>query len=242
MYPHFYSSTKPYSSSLQPKKPVKKSSATQKKKQPMLDQYKPVLYTSLQTSSFSESASSESSQSSWETNTAISYHQSDTDVVTDLTQIAGEVPSVTNIESIFSEQENVNQDTTFMLKDSDSVSISEFFDSSNTDTVLESYQAPRTEPQSGPQVPIQILSEKYSKLVNAIVYFDTDSHNTMMNPKLLPAKAWKSYVCYFKAADGQIFTINLVSKNKIDIKIFPSYTLWVRVIGIPLPDKDILIA
>ncbi|KAK2641330.1 hypothetical protein Ddye_023093 [Dipteronia dyeriana] len=62
-----------------------------------------------------------------------------------------------------------------------------------------------------------------------------------MNPKILPSKAWKSYVRYFKAADGQIFTTNMISRNKIGIKIFPSCTLWVHIIGTPLPDKDILI-
>ena len=63
----------------------------------------------------------------------------------------------------------------------------------------------------------------------------------MMNPKILPPAAWKPSTHYFKAADGKVFTTNLISAKKIGIKIFPSYTIWVHVIGTPLPDKDILI-
>ncbi|KAK2638566.1 hypothetical protein Ddye_026361 [Dipteronia dyeriana] len=63
----------------------------------------------------------------------------------------------------------------------------------------------------------------------------------MMNPSVLPADAWKEEKNQFLAADGQLFNTYLVSKNKIGLQFFPSYTLWTYVIGTPLPDKDILI-
>ncbi|KAK2638252.1 hypothetical protein Ddye_026047 [Dipteronia dyeriana] len=88
---------------------------------------------------------------------------------------------------------------------------------------------------------VQILAEKYSKLVPTIAYFDTGAHSIMMNPEVLPSEAWKEKSNDFLAADGQIFITNMVSKKKIDIQFFPSYTLWTHVIGTPLPDKDILI-
>ncbi|KAK2651834.1 hypothetical protein Ddye_011690 [Dipteronia dyeriana] len=135
----------------------------------------------------------------------------------------------------------MDNNTVFMLHDSDIESTSELSDSSNTDIVTKSYQAFQLKPLSGPHVPIQIHSEKYSKPVDSTAYIDTGSHNTMMNPKILPPKYWKSHVRYFKAADDQIFTSYLISKNKIGIKIFPSCILWVHVIGTPLRDKDILI-
>ncbi|KAK2652735.1 hypothetical protein Ddye_012591 [Dipteronia dyeriana] len=87
----------------------------------------------------------------------------------------------------------------------------------------------------------QVLSEKYSKLVSVIAYFDIGAHTTMMNPKVLPPNTWKKSVHHFLAADGHTFITNLVSKNKVGSRIFPSCTLWVRVIGTPLPDKDVLI-
>ncbi|KAK3200664.1 hypothetical protein Dsin_024079 [Dipteronia sinensis] len=94
---------------------------------------------------------------------------------------------------------------------------------------------------SVPQVSIQILLKKFSKHIDAIAYFDTDCHNTMMNPNILPPATLKSQTSYFKAADGKIYTTNLISKNKIGIKIFPSYTIWTQVLDTSLPDKDILI-
>ena len=42
----------------------------------------------------------------------------------------------------------------------------------------------------------------------------------MMNPKILPPTVWKPFTRYFKAADGKIFTTNLISRNKIGIKTF----------------------
>ncbi|KAK2633765.1 hypothetical protein Ddye_028557 [Dipteronia dyeriana] len=83
-YPPLSSSTKPSSSSSSSsssshqRKPAKKPTTTQKKKKLIPDQYKLVLYTSLQTSSSSESEteslSNESSQSSWNSDTATSSH------------------------------------------------------------------------------------------------------------------------------------------------------------------------
>ncbi|KAK3210865.1 hypothetical protein Dsin_015571 [Dipteronia sinensis] len=58
-----------------------------------------------------------------------------------------------------------------------------------------------------------------------------------MNPNILPPETWKSHTRYFKAADGKIFTTNLISKTKIGIKIFPSYTIWTQVLGTSLPVK-----
>ncbi|KAK2642266.1 hypothetical protein Ddye_024029 [Dipteronia dyeriana] len=116
----------------------------------------------------------------------------------------------------------MDDNTAFMLQDSNTESTSEFSSSSDTNTILESYQAFHIKPQSGPYVPERILSEKYYKLVDAIAYIDTGSHNTMMNPKILPPDSWKTNVHYFNDADNQIFNTNLISKNKNGIKIFPS--------------------
>ncbi|KAK3210829.1 hypothetical protein Dsin_015535 [Dipteronia sinensis] len=119
--------------------------------------------------------------------------------------------------------------------------VSRFTGSLQDCSAYSSYQAVSTESPSGPQVPIQILLEKFSKPIDAIAYFDTGSHNTMMNPNILAPDTWKSHTRYFKAADGKAFTTNLISKTKIGIKIFPSYTIWTQVLGTSLPDKAILI-
>ncbi|KAK2647794.1 hypothetical protein Ddye_015283 [Dipteronia dyeriana] len=111
---------------------------------------------------------------------------------------------------------------------------------SGPDLPSEVYQA-TSDVNLGPQVQVQIMVEKYSKPVSAIAYFDTGAHSTMMNPKVLPPKAWKEEDNKFLVADGQIFIIKLVSRKKIGIQFFPSFTLWTHVIGTPLQDKDILI-
>ncbi|KAK2660157.1 hypothetical protein Ddye_006690 [Dipteronia dyeriana] len=115
-------------------------------------------------------------------------------------------------------------------------------ETSDHDFPSEAYQvADKDNLSTSPQIPVQVLSEKYSKHVYVIAYFDTGAHTTMKNPKVLPPNTWKESVHHFLAVDGQTFITNLVSKNKVGIQIFPSCTLWVRVIGTSLPDKDVLI-
>ncbi|KAK0575485.1 hypothetical protein LWI29_001340 [Acer saccharum] len=160
-------------------------------------------------------------------------------LVQQLKEIADEVPSDADIESIFSEQESVDHSTTFVLQEDSSSS--ECSDSSFPSSVHESYRATQISPHPSPQAPVQILPDKYAKPIDAIAYFDTGSHITMMNPKILPPECWKPHVHLFKAANGKVFSTNLISRKKIGVKLLPSYTLWIKVIGTPLPDKDILI-
>ncbi|KAK2658234.1 hypothetical protein Ddye_004767 [Dipteronia dyeriana] len=130
--------------------------------------------------------------------------------------------------------------TSFMVLDSDDSSSSEQSSLPDHDYPSEAYQATNKE-NSGPQIKIQILPTKYSKPIPVIAYFDTGAHSSMMNPSVLPAEAWKQENNQFLAADEQIFNTHLVSKHKIGLQFFPSFTLWTHVIGTPLPDKDILI-
>ncbi|KAK0579615.1 hypothetical protein LWI29_028682 [Acer saccharum] len=160
-------------------------------------------------------------------------------LVQQLKNIADEVPSDADIESIFSEQDHTDPSTTFVLQED--VSDSEYSGSSNYSSVPESYQATPIVSHFGPQAPVQIRPDNYSKPVDVIAYFDTGSHNTMMNPTVLPPEYWKSQEHHFRAADGKVFSTHLISRKKIGIQFFPSFTLWVQVLGTPLPDKDILL-
>ncbi|KAK1549814.1 hypothetical protein Q3G72_008377 [Acer saccharum] len=160
-------------------------------------------------------------------------------LVQQLRDIADEVPSDADIESIFSEQDQTDPSTTFVLQED--VSDSESSGSSDYSSVPESYQAIPLVPQFGPHAPVWIRPDKYSNLVDVIAYLDTGSHNTMMNPTILPPEYWKSQEHHFRAADGKVFTTHLITRKKIGIQFFPSFTLWVHVLGTPLPDKDILL-
>ena len=82
-------------------------------------------------------------------------------LVHQLEQIADEVPSDVDIESIFSEQEKRDDSTTFFLQDLDSVSCSEYSDSSEADSIQDSYQATQISPQSGPNPTRKILKFNY---------------------------------------------------------------------------------
>ncbi|KAK0572645.1 hypothetical protein LWI29_034803 [Acer saccharum] len=160
-------------------------------------------------------------------------------LVQQLKDIADEVPSDADIESIFSEQDQTDPSTTFVLQED--VSDSEYSGSSDYSSVPESYQAIPLVPQFGPHAPVRIRPDKYSNPVDVIAYFDIGSHNTMMNPTILPPEYWKSQEHHFRAADGKVFATHLISRKKIGIQFFPSFTLWVYVLGTPLPDKDILL-
>ncbi|KAK2642488.1 hypothetical protein Ddye_024251, partial [Dipteronia dyeriana] len=117
-----------------------------------------------------------------------------------------------------------------MIQDSDdSSSSSETSDYSEPDLPSEAYQA-TSDNNLRPQIQVQILAEKYSKLVPAIAYFDTGAHSTMMNPRVLPPEAWKEKNNEFLTADDQIFITNLVFKKMIGIQFFPSYNPWTHFI------------
>ncbi|KAK2646156.1 hypothetical protein Ddye_021351 [Dipteronia dyeriana] len=128
-----------------------------------------------------------------------------------------------------------------MIQDSDdSGTLSESTDYTDPDSHLEAYQA-TSNGSTCPQVQVQVLTTKYSRPAPIIAYFDTRAHSSMMNPKVLPLESWKEERNEFLAADGKIFVTNLISKHKIGIQFFPSFSLRTHVIGTPLPDKDILI-
>ncbi|KAK2640780.1 hypothetical protein Ddye_022543 [Dipteronia dyeriana] len=142
-----------------------------------------------------------------------------TKLIQQLRQIVDDVLSDDDIKSIFSERDDVNPHTTFMIQESDDSGLSsESSDYSEPDLPSEAYQATSGSNLSlGPQVQVQILVEKYSRPISDIVYFDTGAHSTMINPRVLPPEVWKKKDNGFLAADGQIFTTNLVSKQKIGI-------------------------
>ena len=61
-----------------------------------------------------------------------------------------------------------------------------------------------------------------------------------MNPKVLPTKFWVSHKQFFKAADNQVFSTNLISKH-VTIQFFPGCSLKTRVLNSELPSKDLII-
>ena len=46
---------------------------------------------------------------------------------------------------------------------------------------------------------------------------------------------------YFRAANGELFHTDLITKKPIGIQFFPGCVLWTKLAGSNLPDKDLLI-
>ncbi|KAK0574000.1 hypothetical protein LWI29_016782 [Acer saccharum] len=102
-------------------------------------------------------------------------------LVQQLKDIADEVPSDADIESIFSEQDKADHTTTFVLQED--LSDSEYSGSSDYNSIPESYQATQLISHAGPQAPVRILPDKYSKPVDVIAYFDTDFPDSNLSVK-----------------------------------------------------------
>lgn len=90
-----------------------------------------------------------------------------------------------------------------------------------------------------PHIKVKILPSKYENSVRAIGVLDTGARKTMMNPDILPLKAWRTHHEYFHAADGQTFHTSLITK-KLGIELFLDYIIWMKVIGSKLHRHDLL--
>ena len=65
----------------------------------------------------------------------------------------------------------------------------------------------------------------------------------MLNPSILPSHFWEKHKEYFRAANGELFQTNLITKKPVCIQFFPKLVgvLWIKIVGSNLPDKDLLI-
>ncbi|KAH9780561.1 hypothetical protein KPL71_008127 [Citrus sinensis] len=70
---------------------------------------------------------------------------------------------------------------------------------------------------------------------------DTGAQRSMLNPHILPSEYWTQSEEHFKAVNGKLFSTSLITKKPIGIQIFPNCVIWTKVIGSPLPNKDILL-
>ncbi|XP_058005346.1 uncharacterized protein LOC131181332 [Hevea brasiliensis] len=73
-----------------------------------------------------------------------------------------------------------------------------------------------------PLVPLHILPSRYERPISVIGFLDTGAHKSMMNPAILPSEYWLPHTEYFKAADGNVFKTNLITKQPIGIQFFPN--------------------
>lgn len=144
-----------------------------------------------------------------------------------------------DIESLYSEQSEPDEETEFALNQTDSSDE----ESSAPPIPIFSIQEEQSIKPAIPRpcVEIQVLAKKFEKPIKVIAFIDTGAQRTMMDPDILPQECWKNEVAYFVAADGKVFKTDLVTHAPIGIKFFPDCIIWTKVIGSKLRDRDLLI-
>ncbi|RYQ98567.1 hypothetical protein Ahy_B07g086315 isoform A [Arachis hypogaea] len=68
----------------------------------------------------------------------------------------------------------------------------------------------------------------------------TGSCAPVVRPDLFPPETWIPFNKKFTAANKEIFTIDLISKENVGFQIFLGATTWLRVLGSYLPEQDVL--
>ncbi|QHO48513.1 polyprotein [Arachis hypogaea] len=91
-----------------------------------------------------------------------------------------------------------------------------------------------------PHFDLKVKTSIYDKPTKAVALLDTGSCATVLRPHVLPKEMWAPISKTFTAANSEIFTINLISKQPIGLEIFAGQITWLRVLGSYLPDKDVL--
>ncbi|KAH9769554.1 hypothetical protein KPL71_012046 [Citrus sinensis] len=105
-----------------------------------------------------------------------------------------------DVESIFLEQSEKDDHTTFILADS---TYSDPDDISVISTIQDINHIRPTLP--GPSVKISVIPSKFHKPVSVIGFLDTGAQRNMLNPKIFPPYYWDNHTEYFRAANGKVF-------------------------------------
>ncbi|KAH9705005.1 hypothetical protein KPL70_011698 [Citrus sinensis] len=145
-------------------------------------------------------------------------------------------PEKDELEFYFSEQDEPNDETVFVLQNS-----SDDSDSDQSQVIFHQQLLSLDTSIPIPSIKLQILPSKFQRLIPAIGLIDTGAQRSMLNPHILPPEYWTEYEEHFKVVNGKLFTTPLITKKPIDIQIFPNCVIWTKVIGSTLPNKDLLL-
>ncbi|GKF30150.1 zinc finger, CCHC-type, viral movement protein, partial [Tanacetum coccineum] len=98
--------------------------------------------------------------------------------------------------------------------------------------------------QEDPPLPlakIHLLTDAYAKPIPVIVFFDTGSSVSILNPNILPDHYWKPHHQNFMAANGEKFVIDKISVVLVNIRLFLKCVIKRRLLGSSSIGKDLLI-
>lgn len=86
--------------------------------------------------------------------------------------------------------------------------------------------------------------ERYTSFLSSMIlvkaYFDTGATSSILKPDILSSSFSNSCLVPFKEANGQIFTVSLISKP-INIQLFHGYMVKTKVYGSELHKKDFIL-
>ncbi|KAH9744221.1 hypothetical protein KPL70_003601 [Citrus sinensis] len=145
-------------------------------------------------------------------------------------------PEKDELEFYFSEQDEPNDETVLVLQNS-----SDDSDSDQSQVIFHQQLLSLDTTVPIPSIKLQILTSKFQRPVPTIGLIDTGAQRSMLNPHILPSQYWTESEDHFKAVNGKLFTTSLITKNPIDIQIFPNCVIWTKVISSTLPNKDFLL-
>ncbi|KAH9751001.1 hypothetical protein KPL71_014108 [Citrus sinensis] len=139
------------------------------------------------------------------------------------------------LEFYFSEQDEPNDETVFVLQNS-----SDDSDSDQSQVIFHQQLLSLDTTVLIPSIKLHILPSKFQRPIPAIGLIDTSAQPSMLNPHILQSQYWTESEEHFKAVNGN-FTTSLITKKPIGIQLFPNCVICTKVIGSTLPNKDILL-
>ena len=121
-----------------------------------------------------------------------------------------------DVESCFSEQEDYDEQTAFVLAETE-----EHSDPENVSVIQTVQQIQKVQPTIPiPSIKIHILSENFKKPVPIIGFVDTGAQKSMLNPSILPSHFLEKHTEYFKATNGELSIQILLPKNLLVFNSF----------------------
>jgi len=87
---------------------------------------------------------------------------------------------------------------------------------------------------------VSLIPNSYDIPIKVIALWDTGASSAILNPSVLPNQYWQNHTQLFKAANGDLFTTNLISKP-IKLQFFPGLTFRHKFLGSFLPGKDLVL-
>ncbi|KAL2526926.1 Uncharacterized protein Adt_11980 [Abeliophyllum distichum] len=141
----------------------------------------------------------------------------------------------TDLESIFSQEDEQSSNTIFVLEDRASYTDDSFSDPD------ECYGLQVINLSlSVPMVEIKIFPSKYDRPIIVAGLFDTRAACSILNPTVLPSSMWKPHRQIFQAANNEYFSTEIINKP-VSIQFFLTAKFRTGFLDHLSQEKDIVI-